>query len=92
VESVEDDAIEALPELVEGDDKDAELVLEVVCAANCVVVELVVAVGEGEGTGATEVVGAGATEVEEVDAGAGTDVSPQSHDMENRPTLVGAKN
>lgn len=46
-----------------------------------------VVVGEGEGTGAAEVVGAGATVV-----GAGADVSPQFQEMANRPTPVGSKN
>ena len=51
--------------------------------------ERVVAVGEGEETGAAEVVGAGATVV---GAGAGADVSPQFQEMANRPTPVGSKN
>ena len=86
---LEEDAIETLPELVEEGDKDAEVVgelaLDVVWAADCVV-----AVDEGEGTGAAEVVGAGATEIEVV--GAGADVPPQSQDMTNRPTPVDSKN
>jgi glucokinase len=69
-----------------------ELVLDVGCAADCGVEERVVAVGEGEGTGAAEVVGAGATEAEVVGEGAGADVAPQSQDMTNRPTPVDSKN
>lgn len=61
-------------------------------ALDCVVVELVVAVGESEGRGAAEVVGGGATKVEVVGAGAGAEVSPQFQEMANRPTPVDSKN
>lgn len=64
--------------------------LDVVCAAACVVVERVVVVGEGSGAGAEEVVGAGGTSFEVVGAGAGAAL-PQSQDMENRPTPVDSK-
>jgi len=62
--------------------------LDVVCAAACVVVGEVV-VGEG----AAEVVGAGAAyvEVDGVGAGAGAP-SFQDQDITKRPTLVGEKN
>ena len=52
-------------------------------------------VGEGVGAGAdaAEVFGAGTTIAEVVGAGAGAGAAlPQSHDMGNRPTLVGSKN
>ena len=77
--------IETLPEVVEGGDKDAELVVGEL-TLDCLAVEDVVAVGESEGTGAAEVVGGSATEVGVVG------VSPQSQDITNRPTPVGSKN
>jgi hypothetical protein len=89
-ELVEEDATELFAELLEeGDEVDEAgggLVLDVVCAAACVVV------GVGEGAGAAEVVGAGATYVEVVGAGEDPPLSPQFQDMLNRPTPVFAKN